>query len=397
MEVRVGRQLRRTGLDSPVKAPMQRLSILIVAAEMNWISTSRMPGALHHAGFDVTVLAPRDALVTKSRYARRVGHFPNDCTYALWVSTLATAVRVQAPAMIVPGDDRSANLLHKVITDPPPGLIPALHARLVELIERSLGDRRYYQVASNKFMLAEVAITAGVEVPRQQVVNGVVGAIEAARQVGYPAVLKRAQRSGADTIRIVPDDNAVAQFVAETPEWPVLVQKFIDGRPAAFGAVALGGSMLAGITAIRMHTEPPQSGPATVYQLADRPDVALAASKMIEALGLSGFSSFDFLLEEGTDVPYLLECNPRISVSSYIGTHFGADLSHELYRALAGARDSGKHPPAAPIREQIVALFPQEWMRRPDSVALRSCVIDAPWDDPELFAATVKGTGIWPS
>ena len=92
---------------------MQRLSILMVAAEMNWISTSRMPGALHHAGFDVTVLAPRDALVTKSRYARRVGHFPHDCTYALWVQTLAAAVRVQHPALIVPGDDRSAELLHK--------------------------------------------------------------------------------------------------------------------------------------------------------------------------------------------------------------------------------------------------------------------------------------------
>ena len=376
---------------------MQRLSILIVAAELNWISTSRMPGALHHAGFDVTVLAPRDALVTKSRYARRVGHFPNDCTYALWVSTLAAAVRVQAPALIVPGDDRSANLLHKVISDPPPGLIPALHARLVELIERSLGDRRYYQVASNKFMLPEVAIAAGVAVPEQEVVSGAQAAIGAAREVGYPAVVKRASGSGAGTLRIVADDNAVAQFVAEAPEWPVLVQRFVRGRPAAFGAVALAGSMLAGITAIRMHTEPPQSGPATVFQLTDRPDVAQAAAKMIEALGLSGFSSFDFLLEDDTDLPYLLECNPRISVSSYIGTHFGADLSHELYRALAGAREAGRHPPQTPIREQIVALFPQEWMRRPDSVALRSCVIDAPWDDPELFAATVKGTGIWPS
>ena len=376
---------------------MQRLSILIVAAELNWISTSRMPGALHHAGFDVTVLAPRDALVTKSRYARRVGHFPNDCTYALWVSTLAAAVRVQAPALIVPGDDRSAGLLHKVITDPPPGLIPALHARLVELIERSLGDRRYYQVASNKFMLTEVAIAAGVAVPPQQVVNGAAEAIATARQLGYPAVLKRAPGSGAATIRIVGDDNEVAQFVADAPEWPVLVQKFINGRPAAFGAVALGGSMLAGITAIRLVTEPPQSGPATVYQLVDRPDVALCATKMIEALGLSGFVSFDFLLEDHTDIPYLLECNPRISVSSYIGTHFGADLSRELYRALAGGHESGPHSPAAPIREQIVALFPQEWVRRPDSAALRSCVVDAPWDDPELFAATVKGTGIWPT
>jgi hypothetical protein len=319
---------------------MQRLSILIVAAEMNWISTSRMPGALHHAGFDVTVLAPRDALVTKSRYARRVGHFPQECTYALWVSTLATAVRVQAPALIVPGDDRSAGLLQKVISDPPPGLIPALHARLVELIERSLGDPRYYHVAPNRVMLAAAAVSAGVRVPGQ-----------------HP----------------------------------------VKGRPAAFGAVALAGSMLAGITAIGLMSDPPETGPATVYQLADRPDVAAAAAKMIEVLGLSGFASFDFLLEDESDLPYLLECNPRISVSSYIGTHFGADLSRELYRALAGARESGRHPPAAPVREQIVALFPQEWLRRPDSAALRSCVIDAPWDDPELFAATVKGTGIWPA
>ena len=376
---------------------MQRLSVLIVAAEMNWISTSRMPGALHHAGFDVTVLAPRDALVTKSRYARRVGHFPNDCTYALWVSTFAAAVRVQAPAMIVPGDDRSAGLLHKVITDPPPGLIPALHARLVELIQRSLGNPRYYQVASNKFMLAETATAAGVDVPEQRVVSGAPAAIEAARQLGYPAVLKREQGSGADTIRVVADDSAVAGFVAEASSWPVLVQKFIKGRPAAFGAVALSGEMLAGVTAIRMQTEPPETGPATVYRLADRHDVATAAAKIIEVLGLSGFASFDFLLEDDTGVPYLLECNPRISVSSYIGTHFGADLSRELYRALAGAREEGRHQPPAQIREQIVALFPQEWMRQPDSVALRSCVIDAPWDDPELFAATVKGTGTWPS
>jgi predicted ATP-grasp superfamily ATP-dependent carboligase len=376
---------------------MQRLSILIVAAELNWISTSRMPGALHHAGFDVAVLSPRDALVTKSRYARRVGHFPHDCTYALWVSTLAAAVRVQAPALIVPGDDRSAGLLHKVITDPPPGLIPALHARLVELIERSLGDPRYYRIASDKFMLAETAIAAGVDVPAQQVTSGVPAAIEAARQLGYPAVLKRARGSGAETIRVVADDSAVAQFVAEAPNWPVLVQKFIRGRPAAFGAVALTGTMLAGITAIRMHTDPPQTGPATVYQLVDRPDVALAAANLIAALGLSGFASFDFLLEDDTDTPFLLECNPRISVSSYIGTHFGADLSRELYRALAGAREEDPQTPPAQVREEIVALFPQEWMRRPDSAALRSCVVDAPWDDPELFAATVKGTGIWPS
>ena len=35
---------------------------------------------------------------------------------------------------------QQAALLHRVITDPPPGLVPSLHARLTELIVRSLGD-----------------------------------------------------------------------------------------------------------------------------------------------------------------------------------------------------------------------------------------------------------------
>ncbi len=137
-----------------------------------------------------------------------------------------------------------------------------------------------------------------------------------------------------------------------------------------------------------------------MFQLADRPDVTASAQKVIEALRLSGFSSFEFMLEDETGTPYLIECNPRISVSSYIGTHFGADLSDALYRALAEAH--GQTPetvppsPPTPVREQVIALFPQEWLRSPASPALRTCVVDAPWDDPELFAAIVKGTGIWP-
>jgi predicted ATP-grasp superfamily ATP-dependent carboligase len=379
---------------------MQSLSILIVAAELNWISTSRMPGALHHAGFEVTVLAPRDALVTKSRYARRVGHFPNDCTYPLWVQTLAAAVRSLAPALIVPGDDRSSALLHRVISEPPPGLIPALHARLSDLIQRSLGDRRYYEVAANKFLLADAALAAGVSDPDQRIVAGaspVTAALEAARAFGYPAVLKRAHGSGGETMRIARGDADVVQFSGQVRDAQMLVQRFIEGQPAAFGAVSLGGAFLAGITAIRLPTDPPESGPGTVVHLVDRPDVAEAARRMIEVLGISGFSSFDFLLEEGTGTPYLIECNPRISVSSYIGTHFGADLSRELYRALAGAREASRPTPPAPLREQTIALFPQEWLRSPGSAALRSCVIDAPWDDPELFAATVKGAGVWPA
>jgi len=198
-----------------------------------------------------------------------------------------------------------------VITDPPPGLIPSLHARLSDLIQRSLGDPRFYEVASNKFLLGDAALAAGVRVPDQRVVEGVDAAIEAARHFRYPAVVKRQHGSGGDTVRVVHDDAGVVQFCAQVSDRNVLVQAFVKGQPAAFGAVSLGGLFLAGITAIRLTTDPPETGPGTVVQLADRPDVAAAAAKMIEVLGISGFSSFDFLLEEETGLAYLLECNPR--------------------------------------------------------------------------------------
>jgi glutathione synthase/RimK-type ligase-like ATP-grasp enzyme len=375
---------------------MQKLSVLIVCAELNWISTSRMPGALHHAGFDVNVLSPRDALITKSRFARRIGYFPNDCTYPFWAQTIATAVRTHSPALIVPGDDRTAALLHRVITDPPPGLVPALHARLAELIQRSLGDPRFFEVASNKFLLADAAIAAGVRVPDQRIAKGVAAALEAAREVGYPIALKREAEAGGERMRVAFDDATLARAVADAGEAPLLVQRYVRGQPATFGAVSLGGRFLAGLTAIRVPTDPPETESGTVVQIADRPDVAEAAATMIEVLGLSGFSSFEFVLEDGTGAPYLIECTPRISVASYIGTHFGADLSRELYQALAGARDAEQPAPPQRLREQTIALFPQEWLRSPQSPALRSCVIDAPWDDPELFAATIKGAGMWP-
>lgn len=375
---------------------MQKLSVLIVCAEINWISTSRMPGALHHAGFDVNVLSPRDALITKSRFARRIGYFPSDCTYPFWAQTIATAVRTHSPALIVPGDDRTAALLHRVITDPPSGLVPALHARLVELIQRSLGDPRFFEVASNKFLLADAAIGAGVRVPDQRIVTGVAAAADVARELGYPVALKRQPEASAERLRVASDDAALARFVAEAPDAPLLVQRYVRGQLASFGAVSLDGKFLAGLTTIRVPTDPPETEAATVVQLADRPEVAEAAATMVEVLGLSGFASFEFVLEETTGAPYLLECNPRVSVASYIGTHFGADLSRELYQALCGAREASPLQPPEPLREQKIALFPQEWLRSPQSPALRSCVIDAPWDDPELFAATIKSAGMWP-
>ena len=217
-----------------------------------------------------------------------------------------------------------------MITDPPPGLVPSLHARLTELIVRSLGDPRYYAVASNKFLLADAAHEAGVQVPDQRIVMGPAAAIDAGREFGYPMVLKRAVAAGGETVRIVEDEHAVASFAAQASSVQMLAQKYIHGRHASFGAVSLSGRLLAGITAIRLGSEPSDTGPGTVVQLADRADLTSGRKDDRSALGFLGSAS----CSEATGTAYLIGLS-RISVSN-IGT-FLSLTPRELYRALVAA------------------------------------------------------------
>jgi len=129
------------------------------------------------------------------------------------------------------------------------------------------------------------------------------------------------------------------------------------------------------------------TGHATVLRLIEHPEMSAAAEKVARRLNLSGCHGLDFMLEAHTGNAYLIEINPRITQVGHLALGPGHDLPAALYAALSGS----------PIQEapkvtekDTVALFPQEWIRDPESEFLRSGYHDVPWEEPALVSDSIR-------
>ncbi len=129
-----------------------------------------------------------------------------------------------------------------------------------------------------------------------------------------------------------------------------------------------------------------ETGPASVVTLAHHPGVVDATARLIEAMGVSGFVSFDFIADDDGRA-WLLECNPRPTQIVHLGPLVGVDPARALAAALRQVPTSGCETPAT---ELPVAFFPQEWRRDPRSANLLRLYHDVPWDDPKLLAAMIR-------
>jgi hypothetical protein len=86
--------------------------------------------------------------------------------------------------------------------------------------------------------------------------------------------------------------------------------------------------------------------------------------------------------------PLLLEINRRIVTFMHLDEYGGVDLAGALYRHLAGV-PAGAASDMTVDDGGVIASFPREWLRDPDSAWLRDCPADIPWDDPDVFEALV--------
>ena len=91
------------------------------------------------------VLAPREALVSKGRYAASVSHLPDGSTPMQWLYTPVSTVESRAPRLIVPCDDTTLQLMVSSVEKPPDGLQGPQGDKLLALIRVSLGEPRFYR------------------------------------------------------------------------------------------------------------------------------------------------------------------------------------------------------------------------------------------------------------
>ena len=378
----------------PKGAVDERPAVLVVTMGTDYVAPARMPRELSRAGFAVTLIAPKGALATHTGFVDKVGYFPKNPTVYEWMQVLAGAVRRIQPLLVLPGDDITLRMLMWLVLDPPQQLRTELLAELTNLVVRSLGDPAHYAASVDKAALARQAAAAGVPVPPGDAVDDERAAVDVAEALGYPVIVRPTVGTASSGVVRCRDAAGVRRAMRELPQtvgWippgaaRALVQRMLTGRHANHPAVAWQGRELAGFTRVAVR-QFPEGGPSSVARYTPNPGIAAANARLLGAIGLTGFASTEYLIDDDTGVAHLIEINRRMTPATHTGSRVGVDIASALAAACANRPWDG--PADAPEGTDLtLALFPQEWLRDRASPFLSTCANDAPWDDPALLRA----------
>ena len=237
--------------------------------------------------------------------------------------------------------------------------------------------------------------------------------------MGFPTVLKSNGTSGGDGVRIVDNlESALRAFrKLQSPPllaralkralidrdrtllWPSLLrrrsavsaQTLILGNEATSTIACWRGAVRASLH-FEVVKKRDATGPSTVLHLIDNAEMSAAAERMSRKLNLSGIYGLDFILEQHTGHAYLIEVNPRATQVGHLTLGTGHDLPAALF---ASVTDTKIQEAPALTEKDIIALFPQEWLRNPTSSFLDTGFHDVPWKEPDLIRACFRKSRSW--
>jgi hypothetical protein len=341
----------------------------MIVTTMRWFSAARLAHALVEAGFSVSTCRPAahpleavDGLANDHRLSRfrRLG-------------SLATAIRLANPDIILPDDERVLELLRR------------LHARTADpemaaLIARSLGNLEDRPLIASRTAVARQARSLDISVPETAVIATADALNTWATAQNYPVVLKTDGSWGGRGVAVVRDashlpgawrtisnppafpraikrllfDREVASLVARVRRIRPVVnaQQFVEGREAIVTVACLDGKVRA-LACLEVVRASEVKGPAAVVRVIEHPAMAEAARRLVERFGLSGFCGLDFILTR-TGEARLIELNPRVTPTC----HLLVEGDHQQSRT--------------------VTMFPPEPVLGTDPAALAPGVLDVP-------------------
>jgi hypothetical protein len=400
--------LRRGFSEASGSAEATMKPAVLLATTSRWYPTARLTTALASAGCKVEAVCPAGHPLRKTKSVRRAHVYHG---LAPLVS-FARAISLTQPDFIVSGDDLATQHLHRLYAQQQSS--GKADSPICALIARSLGSPDSFPVVSARAAFMDVAHEEGVRVPSTQVIRNMDDLRNWVARTGFPTVLKANGTSGGDGVRIVHtlaeaercfNDLQAPPLLAravkralvdqdKTLVWPSILrrrpvvnaQAFIAGQEATSTIFCWKGAVLASLH-FEVVNKASSAGHATVVRLIENAEMSTAVEGMVRRLSLSGFYGFDFMLESDTGDAYLIEVNPRSTQVGHLSLGAGHDLPAALYAALSG---KPVQPSPKVTEKDTVALFPQEWIRDPESPFLRTAYHDIPWEEPELIRDCVS-------
>ena len=372
---------------------------VLLFALNNWIGAARLPGALHRAGFEVVVLCPGESFMSMTRFVNRRLEMRGRVESNAISKTIWQEVTEQGTTAIVATDLRGVEFMHAYAAAVQQGTFSHLAGvdKFQAALERSMPPVEHLETVRTKTASHALALELGIPAPPQAQVMTADDAVGFAAQYAYPVVLKSESGDAGGNVSVCKDEAEVRAAHEKLtvplshpppPPKPITVELFVDGPQVSYAFVARGGRILAGLTRMKVKAYPDPHGPSSVVRVVEVPKMVEYASRFIERVQYSGFGSLQCLVDTKSKTPQFLEFNCRPVPVHHLGEEaVGIDWCKAWFAEL-----EGQPPPAfpGPILKRQVALFPQEWLRDPQSKYLTTNALhDVPWDDPVLLKGYV--------
>lgn len=215
-------------------------------------------------------------------------------------------------------------------------------------------------LAEDRDRFAALLDSLDIAYPRSAMAAGLDEARAAAREIGYPLLVRPSYVLGGRGMGIVYDDEGLARYVAEatavSPDHPVYLDKFLEGAVECdLDALCDGedvyiGGILEHIEMAGIHSGdsacclPPFSLSAKVQD-----EMASVARRIALALGVRGLVNIQFAVKDG--VVYVIEANPRASRTVPFISEGHRRALGEAREPHHGGGEAGRAQPSGAFRE----------------------------------------------
>jgi len=276
-----------------------------------------------------------NALGAASRYAAASVQYPDPAasptSFVREIITLAERLRIDT---IFPATDLTTMLL---VSQP----------NLSKIARLAAPPAASYEALTDKARLLELAGSLGVPIPVTRIANTGGAILDAARDIGFPIVLKPARsrylkgdRVISTSVEIVNDHERLLATLGRL-SWladiPCLVQQFIHGHGAGIFALYASARPAAWFAHRRLREKPPAGGVSVLCESVPI-DAAMqsSAAKLLSSAGWTGAAMVEFRVDhDGT--PYLIEVNGRFWGSLQLAIDCGVDFPWLLYQIIQGS------------------------------------------------------------
>jgi hypothetical protein len=357
---------------------------ILLAATLWWPLSTRVAIRFLRYGCPVSAICPKGHFLQHVQGLDAI--FPYRTLKSL--SSLESAIRQMVPDIVIPCDDRVVWHLHE---------LHRLKPDLRPLIEASLGAAEGFERVERRDLLLETAQTLGIRIPRTKLItseeeihnwfaegeraavlklDGTWGgegvAIAHSEQEAIDAFRRFSQPTGIATAikRLLVNREPLSLSSRDKQAQPaIILQQVIEGWPANSMMACWKGEVLS-MVSVEVLASQGATGAAFLVRMIENDDMTRAAHVLAKSLQLNGFFGLDFLVDQSTGQPHLIEMNPRCTQLGHLPLPGRTDLVGALCAKLSG---EGCASDEASVEGRVIAFFPQagQWNTKsllPDGV-----------------------------